>query len=116
MSRPGYLCISFVLLFAQLTCASTQLPADDDPDPKDLLKKSCAAVAALTSFGLDTDEVHEMVSEDGRKFQFGQKQKIACSRPNRLAGHIDGDMGRRRIVYNGATLVVNDLDKNFYSV
>jgi hypothetical protein len=104
------------VLLVALTWAAAQPSAEDDPDPKDLLKKSCGAIAALRSFTLETDETHELVSEDGRKYHFGQKQKIACRRPNALTGLADGDMGRRRIVYDGAKLSILDLEKNVYSV
>ena len=72
-----------------------------DPKADEVLKKSCACLAALEQFGFKVEETFDEMSASGQKIQLSNHRTVRVKRPNRLRVESEGDTAKRHFFSTG---------------
>lgn len=98
------------------------LPQDSEelshitPQADRMLRVMSEYLKKASEFTFHAELRYDTVLDNGQKIEYGASVRVACRRPNRLHIEYRGDERNTRLVYDGRTFTLLDLDKNVYSV
>lgn len=90
--------------------------AQIEPQADRILREMSQYLATAEEFTFEADITYDAILATGEKIEVGGVARAAVRRPNGLHVVYLGDDQRRRIVYDGSTFTLNDLDKRLYAV
>jgi len=101
---------------AAAAAAGAAAPPSRDPKALAVVERMAARLAAAERFAMQGEIAWDVVQPDGRTLEFGATREIVLRRPDRLKVDIALREGaRKRLLYDGAQLVLQDLDQNVYA-
>ena len=80
-----------------------------------LLKEMGAYIGSAEQFTFHADIIFDHVLPSGQKLQFAASEDVALERPGRLYVNWDGDLGARRLWYDGKLITLYDPATPFYA-
>ena len=80
-----------------------------------LLRQMSAYIGSADAFTFHADILFDHVLPSGQKLQFAAAQEVALQRPGRLYIDYRGDLGDRRLWYNGKSITLFDPATPFYA-
>jgi hypothetical protein len=87
-----------------------------DPAALAVVERMAARLVAAERLAMQGEIAWDVVQPDGRTLEFGATREIVLRRPDRLRVDIAlREGGRKRLLYDGAQLVLQDLDQNVYA-
>ncbi len=89
---------------------------DEGENPFEFLKTMCDYLAGLEKFNMAARTTSDQFGESGEKIQVSARRTLHVNRPDKLAVQVSGDQGERSAVYDGKTVSMVDLSKQFYTV
>ena len=98
------------------------LPQDSEelshitPQADSILREMSEYLKKASEFTFHAEVRYDTVLDNGQKIEYGASVRVVCRRPNRLHIEYRGDERNSRLVYDGRTFTLLDLDKNVYSV
>lgn len=104
------MCLS--VLLATSTSVFAQAP---DKDALALLKSSTDFLGAQKQYTVVTENVLEVVLENGQKIQFDNTSSLALKRPNMLKAERVGDLVNQQMFYNGKTFTLFNPSAGVYA-
>jgi hypothetical protein len=81
-----------------------------------LLAEMGKYIATANQFTVHADITFDHVLPSGQKLQYSATEEIALQRPNHLYIEYSGDLGDRRLWYDGRSVTFFDLGTPFYAV
>jgi hypothetical protein len=97
---------------APVTAAVTAPIVEERADR--LLKQMGAYIGSAEQFTFHADITFDHVLPSGQKLQFSAIENVALKRPNGLYIEWSGDLGDRKLWYDGKTATIYDSDTIFY--
>ncbi len=79
-----------------------------DARAKKILEEMSELLTQSPSYAFRTEQTLDEVLDSGLKAQFASSRTVAVSKPNRAAGHVDGDLFSATFWYDGKTMTVLD--------
>jgi hypothetical protein len=87
-----------------------------DPVALAVVERMTARIAGAERFAMKGEIAWDTVQADGRTLEFGATREIVVRRPDRLRVDIaPREGGPKRLLYDGAQLVLQDLDHDVYA-
>jgi hypothetical protein len=87
-----------------------------DPEALAAVERMAARLAGAERFAMRGEIAWDVVQADGRTLEFGATREVVLRRPDRLRVDIAlREGGRKRLLYDGSQLVLQDLDHNVYA-
>lgn len=96
------------LLFASGGAFAQEVRRDVDPRAAEFVKAMTEALAKATAFTFHAEILYDEPVVSGEKLQFAAAMDVAGQRPDHLAVDYVGDLGRKRLWYDGQTLTLLD--------
>jgi hypothetical protein len=93
---------------------SPAAPAATEPVDR-LLRQMSAYIGSADEFTFHADILFDHVLPSGQKLQFAAAQEVALQRPGRLYIDYRGDLGDRRLWYDGKSITLFDPATPFYA-
>jgi hypothetical protein len=96
--------------------SDTAAAAKVDRDVAEIVQRMADRIAAADRFRLVSDIAWDVVQSDGQTLEFGATRELVLQRPDHL--RVDMDLregGRRRLLYNGKQIILEDLEHNVYA-
>jgi hypothetical protein len=88
-----------------------------DPRATEIVQRMAARIVAADRFRLGGEVAWDVVQADGQTLEFGATRELVLQRPDRLRVDIDlREGGKRRLLYDGKQVVLQDLEQNVYAV
>ena len=81
-----------------------------------ILSEMGAYLSSAGEFAFQAQLNYDAVKADGQKILFGARNRVWVRRPDRMLADYDGDERRSRVLFNGRTITVYDLERNVYAV
>jgi len=79
-----------------------------DERAKEILVEMSQLLAETPAYAFRTEQTLDEVLDSGLKAQFASSRTVAVSKPNRAAGHADGDLLSATFWYDGETMTFLD--------
>jgi len=90
--------------------------ASRDPAALAVVERMAARLAGTERLAMQGEIAWDVVQPDGRTLEFGATREIVMRRPDRLRVDIAlREGGNKRLLFDGAQLVLQDLDQNVYA-
>lgn len=90
--------------------------ASRDPAALAVVERMAGRLAAAKSIAMRGEIAWDVVQPDGRTLEFGATRELLLRRPDRLRADIAlREGGRKRLLFDGAQLVLQDLDHDVYA-
>ncbi|GMR22512.1 MAG: DUF2092 domain-containing protein [Acidobacteriota bacterium] len=107
--------MTLMLLAVLLTCpiVATAQSEPIDERAKTIINEMSQLLAETPSYAFRTEQTLDEVLDSGLKAQFAGSRTVAISKPDRAAGHADGDLLSAAFWYDGETMTV--LDERHFS-
>ncbi len=86
------------------------------PTADRLLREMGEYLRTAREFTFRADISYDEVLETGQKVQYGGRSDVAVHRPDRLHAVHRGDERKRRVIFDGRTFTIYNVDMNLYSV
>src|SRR4029453_7862567 len=86
-----------------------------DPRGDRVLRSMGAYLRDAPQFSLCADITYDDVLASGQKVQYAALQDVAVRRPDRVYGEYEGDVGAKRVWYDGTQLTVLDTTAGVYA-
>lgn len=86
------------------------------PDPKKILRQSCAFLKKQPKFSFKAEVVNDRSYHGGKKLQFSQEVEAFFQRPDKLRIDGKGDLESKLLIFDGKTLTLFDKYKNHYAI
>lgn len=88
-----------------------------DPEATAIVQRMAAKIAGAERFSFGGEVAWDVVQDDGQTIEFGATREVVLQRPDRLRVDIDlREGGKRRLLYDGKQIVLEDLAQNVYAV
>jgi hypothetical protein len=106
--------IGAAAVLAPLAGAAKEAPKDKerppivDPRARELLRAMSEYLAGAKTFTVRATLAFDHVLPSGQKIQLGAVEDVAVMRPNRAYVEYDGDVGSKRLWYDGKALTMYD--------
>ena len=113
LSRSNLLA-ALILAAASLVAAPGAYAIDAEADR--ILRAMGDYLHSANEFSFRADTTREETLSTGEKVQYGARSDLFVRRPDRLLVDTVGDERRRQVFYDGRTITLFDLQKNFYAV
>jgi hypothetical protein len=97
------------------TAATSAAAPAVTPAAERLLKEMAAYIGSAEAFIFHADITLDHVLPSGQKLQFSAAEEIVLQRPGRLYVEWNGDLGDRRLWYDGKTVTLWDPAAPFYA-
>lgn len=81
-----------------------------------ILREMGAYLSSAGEFAFQAKIDYDAVEADGQKILFGARNRMWVRRPDRMLAEYEGDERRSRVLFNGRTITVYDLERNVYAV
>lgn len=85
-----------------------------DPFADQILRRMSESLKAAGTFSFHNDALLDEVTASGQKIQLAQSIDVVVRRPDRLWATMRGDLGPRRIWFDGKVFTLLDLGKGFF--
>jgi hypothetical protein len=87
-----------------------------DPETLAIVERMAIRLAGAERLAMKGETAWDSVQADGRSLEFGATREVLLRRPDRLRVDIaPREGGPKRLLYDGAQLVLQDLDQNVYA-
>ncbi len=114
--NPRKFFVTSALLLSAFFGASTAAVAQSpDQDALTLLKSSTDFLSAQQQYSVLSENVLEVVLENGQKIQFDNAASLALKRPNKLKAERVGDLVDQQMLYNGKTFTLFNPSAGVYA-
>jgi hypothetical protein len=101
---------------AAAAAPATGAGASRDPAALAVVERMATRLATAERLALQGEIAWDVVQPDGRTLEFGATREILLRRPDRLRVDLaPREGGRKRLLYDGAQLVLHDLGQNVYA-
>jgi hypothetical protein len=87
-----------------------------DPQAKKLLRQMGEYLSAAKSLSFHAEVTYDDVLPSGQKLQYSASMDMASRRSDGLQAEIRGDLGGKRVWYDGKSVTLHDGGQNVYSV
>ncbi len=87
-----------------------------EPTADRILREMGEYLRTAREFTFHADISYDEVLETGQKVQYGGRSDVAVRRPDRLHAVHRGDERKRRVIFDGRTFTIYNVDMNLYSV
>jgi hypothetical protein len=87
-----------------------------DAEADRILRAMGDYLQSANEFSFRADITRDETLSTGEKVQYGARSELSVRRPDRLLVDTVGDERRRQVFYDGRTITLFDLQKNFYAV
>jgi hypothetical protein len=111
------LVLSFGLTAPALSAAKPAKPQTPKIEPKatEILKQMCDYLKGLQQFSCEAEITEDVLLTSGQRIQCGRQVEAWVRRPDRFRAESVGDTDNRLLVYDGKTITLMDMSKNFYT-
>jgi hypothetical protein len=87
-----------------------------DPHAMEIVQRMAERIATAAQFSLTGDIAWDVLQSDGQTLEFGATREVVLQRPEHLRVDLDlREGGRRRLLYDGKQVVLQDLAHNVYA-
>jgi len=101
--------------WANARAAETATPAAIDPEALALVQEMGRSLGGVPAFSFHAEITYDAVMHSGRKLQFAAALDAAVRRPDRLSLAYVGDLGGRRLWYDGKRFTLLDIPAAVYA-
>lgn len=85
------------------------------PEAQAVVDRMTSYLRTLKTFSIDSRSTRDEVVAFGYKVQHNEHATLTAQLPNKLRGEISGDLRNRKIIYDGAKIVVYSPDDDVYA-
>ncbi len=96
--------------------ATTDNPAEQDPEAKAILMKMAEFISKTPAFSVTLRNSYDAIQEDGQYIEFGEKRHILLQRPDHLRVESERSDGEQALIlFDGKEITAFKADDNVYS-